>query len=142
MRQVQFGDPAAAVFCLFGGLGVGSCDGAWARRLQHGMWGPPTAAGDRGQGHAVQRPAGSQAAGRRYTTMPSTSAVDKPVTVTAGDGVLGAVTMVNDDEGTPVAGQLSPDGLTWSHHRAARLQQALHAERAVAAASAVPPASR
>jgi lipoprotein-anchoring transpeptidase ErfK/SrfK len=38
--------------------------------------------------------------------------VDSPVTVTAGDGVLGAVTMVNE-EGDPVAGQLSPDGLTW-----------------------------
>ena len=39
--------------------------------------------------------------------------VDSPVTVGAEDGVLGAVTMVNDDEGTPVAGELSPDGLTW-----------------------------
>ncbi|MBV9512947.1 MAG: L,D-transpeptidase family protein [Mycobacteriaceae bacterium] len=40
-------------------------------------------------------------------------AVDQPVTVTAGDGVLGAVSVVRTD-GTPVAGQLSPDGLTWS----------------------------
>ena len=39
--------------------------------------------------------------------------VDSPVTVSAGDGVLGAVTMTNE-EGEPVAGQLSPDGLTWS----------------------------
>jgi len=39
--------------------------------------------------------------------------VDSPVTVTAGDGVLGAVTMVNE-EGNPVDGQLSPDGLTWA----------------------------
>jgi lipoprotein-anchoring transpeptidase ErfK/SrfK len=39
--------------------------------------------------------------------------VDSPVTVSAGDGVLGAVTMINED-GDPVAGQLSPDGLTWS----------------------------
>lgn len=39
--------------------------------------------------------------------------VDSPVTVSAGDGVLGAVTMVNE-EGNPVAGQLSPDGLTWA----------------------------
>lgn len=39
--------------------------------------------------------------------------VESPVTVTAGDGVLGAVTMVND-EGTPVAGELSRDGLTWA----------------------------
>jgi lipoprotein-anchoring transpeptidase ErfK/SrfK len=39
--------------------------------------------------------------------------VDSPVTVSAGDGVLGAVSMVND-AGEPVAGQLSPDGLTWS----------------------------
>ena len=39
--------------------------------------------------------------------------VDQPVTVGAEDGVLGAVTMVNDDEGAPVAGELSPDGLTW-----------------------------
>ncbi len=40
-------------------------------------------------------------------------AVDTPVTVSAEDGVLGAVTMINDEEGIPVAGQLSPDGLTW-----------------------------
>jgi lipoprotein-anchoring transpeptidase ErfK/SrfK len=39
--------------------------------------------------------------------------VDSPVTVSAEDGVLGPVTMVNDDEGTPVAGELTPDGLTW-----------------------------
>jgi lipoprotein-anchoring transpeptidase ErfK/SrfK len=39
--------------------------------------------------------------------------VESPVMVSAEDGVLGAVTMVND-EGTLVAGQLSPDGLTWS----------------------------
>ncbi|MGE0221135.1 L,D-transpeptidase [Mycolicibacterium sp.] len=39
--------------------------------------------------------------------------VDAPVTVTAGDGVLGTVTMVNE-AGNPVDGQLSPDGLTWA----------------------------
>jgi hypothetical protein len=39
--------------------------------------------------------------------------VESPVTVSAEDGVLGAVTMANQD-GTPIAGQLSPDGLTWS----------------------------
>jgi lipoprotein-anchoring transpeptidase ErfK/SrfK len=39
--------------------------------------------------------------------------LDSPVTVSAGDGVLGTVTMVNE-EGNPVAGQLSPDGLTWA----------------------------
>jgi lipoprotein-anchoring transpeptidase ErfK/SrfK len=39
--------------------------------------------------------------------------VDSPVTVTADDGVLGAVIMVNE-EGNPVDGQLSPDGLTWA----------------------------
>src|SRR4051794_14367141 len=39
--------------------------------------------------------------------------VDSPVTVSAEDGVLGAITMVNED-GEPVAGQLSPDGLTWT----------------------------
>ncbi|HET6732516.1 L,D-transpeptidase [Mycobacterium sp.] len=39
--------------------------------------------------------------------------VDSPVTVSAEDGVLGAVTMVNEDGG-PVAGQLSRDGLTWA----------------------------
>ncbi len=39
--------------------------------------------------------------------------VDAPVTVSAEDGVLGSVTMVNE-EGTPVDGKLSPDGLTWS----------------------------
>jgi lipoprotein-anchoring transpeptidase ErfK/SrfK len=39
--------------------------------------------------------------------------VESPVTVSAEDGVLGAVTMVNED-GTSVAGELSPDGLMWS----------------------------
>ena len=38
--------------------------------------------------------------------------VESPVTVSAEDGVLGAVTMANED-GTPIAGQLSPGGLTW-----------------------------
>ena len=40
-------------------------------------------------------------------------AVDAPVTVSAEDGVLGAVTMVNA-AGEQVTGKLSPDGLTWS----------------------------
>jgi lipoprotein-anchoring transpeptidase ErfK/SrfK len=39
--------------------------------------------------------------------------VDSPVTVSAGDGVLGAVAMVSE-EGDSVAGRLSPDGLTWA----------------------------
>jgi lipoprotein-anchoring transpeptidase ErfK/SrfK len=39
--------------------------------------------------------------------------VDSPVTVSAEGGVLGAVTMVNE-EGEPVDGKLSPDGLTWA----------------------------
>ncbi len=39
--------------------------------------------------------------------------VDAPVTVSAEDGVLGAVTMTNE-EGASVAGKFSPDGLTWS----------------------------
>jgi lipoprotein-anchoring transpeptidase ErfK/SrfK len=39
--------------------------------------------------------------------------VESPVTVSAEDGVLGAVSMVNAD-GEPVAGRLSPDGLTWA----------------------------
>jgi lipoprotein-anchoring transpeptidase ErfK/SrfK len=39
--------------------------------------------------------------------------VESPVTISAEDGVLGAVTMVNED-GDPVAGQLSVDGLIWS----------------------------
>jgi lipoprotein-anchoring transpeptidase ErfK/SrfK len=39
--------------------------------------------------------------------------VDAPVTVSAEDGVLGAVTMT-DEDGAPVAGKLSPDGLRWS----------------------------
>jgi lipoprotein-anchoring transpeptidase ErfK/SrfK len=39
--------------------------------------------------------------------------VDAPVTVSAEDGVLGAVTMT-DADGTPVAGKLSPDGLRWA----------------------------
>ncbi|MDQ2636342.1 MAG: Ig-like domain-containing protein, partial [Actinomycetota bacterium] len=40
-------------------------------------------------------------------------AVDAPVTVTAEDGVLDSVTMVNE-YGAVVDGKLSPDGLTWS----------------------------
>jgi lipoprotein-anchoring transpeptidase ErfK/SrfK len=40
-------------------------------------------------------------------------AVDQPVTVTAEDGVLGAVKMTTKD-GTVIPGQLSRDGLTWS----------------------------
>jgi lipoprotein-anchoring transpeptidase ErfK/SrfK len=40
--------------------------------------------------------------------------VESPVTVSAEDGVLGAVTMVNAEDGSPVAGRLSPDGLVWS----------------------------
>jgi lipoprotein-anchoring transpeptidase ErfK/SrfK len=40
-------------------------------------------------------------------------AVDQPVTVTAGDGVLGAVNVSRSD-GTPIEGRLSPDGLTWA----------------------------
>ncbi|OBF36118.1 hypothetical protein A5724_14220 [Mycobacterium sp. ACS1612] len=40
--------------------------------------------------------------------------VESPVTVSAEDGVLGAVSMVNESDGTPVAGQLSRDGLVWS----------------------------
>jgi len=39
--------------------------------------------------------------------------VDAPVTVTAEDGVLGAVTMTNE-EGATIAGQLSKDGLRWA----------------------------
>jgi hypothetical protein len=39
--------------------------------------------------------------------------VESPVTVTAGDGVLGAVSMINE-AGEPVDGQLSAEGLTWS----------------------------
>jgi lipoprotein-anchoring transpeptidase ErfK/SrfK len=38
--------------------------------------------------------------------------VESPVTVSAEDGVLGAVTMV-DEDGEPVPGRLSPDGLQW-----------------------------
>ncbi|MGK2879620.1 MAG: L,D-transpeptidase [Mycobacterium sp.] len=39
--------------------------------------------------------------------------VESPVTVTAGDGVLGDVTMINE-EGNLVDGVLSADGVTWS----------------------------
>ncbi|MCV7376389.1 L,D-transpeptidase [Mycolicibacterium arabiense] len=39
--------------------------------------------------------------------------VDAPVTVKAGDGVLGAVKMVNA-QGETVAGQVGSDGVTWS----------------------------
>jgi len=40
-------------------------------------------------------------------------AVDSPVTVTADDGVLASVEMVNEN-GATVDGQLSPDGVHWS----------------------------
>ena len=39
--------------------------------------------------------------------------VDAPVTVSVADGVLGSVTMVNEN-GKAINGQLSPDGLRWS----------------------------
>lgn len=39
--------------------------------------------------------------------------VDSPVTVTAVDGVMGPVTMVNE-QGEAVVGNLSSDGLTWT----------------------------
>lgn len=39
--------------------------------------------------------------------------VDAQITVTAGDGVLGAVSLVNE-VGRPVAGQLGPEGTAWS----------------------------
>lgn len=39
--------------------------------------------------------------------------VDQPVTVRAQGGVLGAVSMTNES-GTQVAGQFSPDGVTWA----------------------------
>ena len=40
-------------------------------------------------------------------------AVDSPVTVTADDGVLASVEMVNEN-GRSLSGQLSPDGVRWS----------------------------
>src|SRR3984893_11791656 len=40
-------------------------------------------------------------------------AVDSPVTVTADDGVLASVEMVNEN-GRSLDGQLSPDGVRWS----------------------------
>jgi lipoprotein-anchoring transpeptidase ErfK/SrfK len=39
--------------------------------------------------------------------------VDSAITVNAAEGVLGAVNLTNED-GVPLAGQLSPDGLTWA----------------------------
>ena len=39
--------------------------------------------------------------------------VDAPVTVSVADGVLGSVTMVNEN-GRSINGRLSPDGLRWS----------------------------
>ena len=39
--------------------------------------------------------------------------VESPVTVTADAGVLGAVTLVNE-QGRVVAGEMSPDGVAWS----------------------------
>jgi lipoprotein-anchoring transpeptidase ErfK/SrfK len=40
--------------------------------------------------------------------------VDAPVTVSAEDGVLGAVNMIDEDDGAMVAGQLTRDGLRWA----------------------------
>jgi lipoprotein-anchoring transpeptidase ErfK/SrfK len=40
-------------------------------------------------------------------------AVDRPVTVTADDGVLASVEMVNEN-GRSLSGQLSPDGVRWA----------------------------
>jgi hypothetical protein len=40
-------------------------------------------------------------------------AVDSPVTVSADDGVLASVEMVNENGGS-VDGQLSPDGVDWA----------------------------
>ena len=40
-------------------------------------------------------------------------AVDRPVTVTADAGVLASVEMVNEN-GRPLSGQLSPDGVRWA----------------------------
>jgi len=40
-------------------------------------------------------------------------AVEEPVTLTAQGGVLGSVSMV-DDAGDEVAGEVSPDGVTWT----------------------------
>ncbi|MGK2880835.1 MAG: L,D-transpeptidase [Mycobacterium sp.] len=40
--------------------------------------------------------------------------VDRPLTVTAEDGVLGSVSLINEDEGFAVQGQFSPDGLSWA----------------------------
>lgn len=39
--------------------------------------------------------------------------VDQPVTVTAQGGVLGSVALT-DETGEPVAGQIGPDGVTWT----------------------------
>jgi lipoprotein-anchoring transpeptidase ErfK/SrfK len=39
--------------------------------------------------------------------------VDSPITVSASAGVLGAVSLTNDN-GKAIAGHLSPDGLTWA----------------------------
>ncbi|HPX36855.1 MAG TPA: Ig-like domain-containing protein [Mycobacterium sp.] len=40
-------------------------------------------------------------------------AVDRPVTVNAQGGVLGSVSLV-DDQGAPVPGEMSPDGVSWT----------------------------
>ena len=40
--------------------------------------------------------------------------VESPVTVSAEDGVLGAVTMVNEDDGTLSTASSARDGLTWA----------------------------
>ena len=68
-------------------------------------------------------------------------AVDDPVTVSAEDGVLGAVTMTNEN-GSAVAGPAEPRRPDLVDHRAARLQQALHASTRSRWASAARPAGR
>ncbi|PRC47175.1 hypothetical protein C6A85_86315, partial [Mycobacterium sp. ITM-2017-0098] len=56
-------------------------------------------------------------------------AVDAPVTVIAGDGVLGQVSLTNQD-GEQVDGQLSPDGVSWASTEPLgyNKQYTLHAE--------------
>ncbi|MDT5152014.1 MAG: hypothetical protein QOI01_3747 [Mycobacterium sp.] len=56
--------------------------------------------------------------------------VDAPVTVSAEDGVLGAITMTNGD-GATVAGRLSPDGLRWTTTEPLGYNNEVHAQRAV-----------
>ena len=84
-------------------LGVGGCGGSSAPQ-------PPEAIVDKGT------PFGDLLVPKVQASVTDGAIgvpVESPVTVTADAGVLGAVTLVNEEDRV-VAGELSPDGVTWS----------------------------